>query len=223
MFIVDKNIDYLKYPPFDEFWKDRMVIYCNDVYSTYYENSKIYKHSEEISSFFMFIYKSLCNNPENVYLKDHIRIFSKKIINIIDKDYDFYYVENEIDNTYLKFLDLFKPVENLKYNRNLMNSEHLANGYVIGTFLNISPFLACFLNPYIYSNYENSLINYIYINTCRIHYIFHDSFGFLKKNFDMGPGYCYLYIGDEKEKSRYDKNCGKKLMFLWKNNFLLKF
>jgi len=223
MFIVDKNIDYLKYPPFDDPWKEKMVSYCNDVYSTYSYYSKIYNHSEEISSFFMFIYKSLQYSPENINLKEYIRIFSKKIMNIIDKEYDFYYIENEIDNTYQKFLDLFNPLENLKYSKNFMNAEHLANGYVIGTFLNISPFLACFLNPYIYTSYDSIFINYMYINSCRIHYIFHDSFGFLKTKFDIGPGYCYLYMGYEKEKSRYDKNSGKKLMFLWKNNFLLKF
>ena len=218
MIIVNKNIDNIKSYPFDENWKKEMINFCNYIYNLYLNHYK-YQVTSPISSHYYFIYRNICQNPYNSAVLSHIKILAKQIYHLLSLDYDFSVVDKEIDDSYLKFLDLFEISEvNMYYE--YLTLEHILNGFIIGNFLNINPVLCCFLNPYI-SNYSK-FSKYFLLKSSRIHYLLHDSFGFLKVNYDMGPGYNYLYIGDHKHNNRYDPNSGKLLLFFWKNNFLLK-
>lgn len=218
MIIVNENIENIKSFPFDENWKKNMIKFCNLIYNLYNSHSK-YKVTSSMSSHFVFIYKNICQNPYNTAVISHIKILSKQIYNILQLDYDFQVVNKEIDDTYNKFLDLFEISEvNMYYD--YLTLDHILNGYIIGNFLNINPILCCFLNPYI-SNYSY-ISKYFLFKFSKIHYLIHNAFGYLKVNFDMGPGYNYLYTGDHTSLYRYDQNSGKLLLFFWKNNFLLK-
>jgi len=218
MIIVNKNIDNIKSYPFDENWKKEMINFCNYIYNLYLNHYK-YQVTSPISSHYYFIYRNICQNPYNSAVLSHIKILAKQIYYLLSLDYDFSVVDKEIDDTYLKFLDLFEISEvNMYYE--YLTLEHILNGSILGNFLNINPILCCFLNPYI-SNYS-TFSKYFLLKSSKIHYLLHDSFGFLKVNYDIGPGYNYLYIGDHKHQYRYDPNSGKLLLFFWKNNFLLK-
>jgi len=218
MIIINKNIDNIKCYPFDENWKKEMINFCNFIYNLYLFHYK-YQVSSSISSHFVFIYRNICQNPYNSAVLSHIKILAKQIYNNLSLDYDFSVVDKEIDDSYLKFLDLFEITDvNMYYE--YLTLEHIMNGYILGNFLNINPILCCFLNPYV-SNYTN-LSKYLLMKSSKIHYLLHDSFGFLKVNYDIGPGYNYLYIGDHKHQYRYEHTSGKLLLFFWKNNFLLK-
>lgn len=218
MIIVDKNIDHLKSYPFDENWKKSMIEFCYYIYNLYNSHYN-YSITSSISSHYYFIYKNILQNPDNPVILSHIKILAKNIYNILKLDYDFSVVDDEIMSSYYKFLDLFE-ISEVNINYEYLSLDHILNGYIIGNFLNINPILCCFLNPYVSNYYKiNKLLSFRF---SKIHYILHNAFGFLKVNFDMGPGYCYLNIGDHKNEHRYEQNCGKLLMFFWKNNFLLK-
>lgn len=215
MFIIKNEFSnlILKYP-YDDSWKSNMINYNNYIYSEFSKNYQMYfEYDVNISSYFIFIYKSL-KNKYKFYnsLKTHIKLLSKKLIKYLYTDefiFDDSLYDNicvEIDNSYNKFLDVLEVNDDIEISDYYCNIDHMIMGHIIGSFLNISPILCLFLNPYIYTKRYYIITRLIYFKFSRVHYIMSESFGYLKVKYNLGPGYTYLMIGDENDEKRKDKN-----------------
>lgn len=207
-------------PPFDSVWKEKMNLFCNKVYSLTFEIN--ISNEKSIIDFFVYIYNTLVRDNKNFYIRDNLKMIVKFLkLNINDNEIRL--IINDIDNTYYKFLDLFTKMKNkeIKYMNHFLSKKHLLFGYIVGSSLKINPILACFLFPYggvTGINRSNFVIrNLSYFRWIEIHSILHDSFGVLKHDFNIGPGYLYMYEGNDNDDRRKIPIYGNIQIFKWKN------
>ena len=220
------NIDDLINGPFDDQWKDRMLKFGYKIRE--YVNELTYLDSKNLTHMFTYIYTTLQTHVDNPYVKDTIkfivRFLNFEISPLHAKQYFL-----DIDKTYPKFLQLFKQInlnkKNIVYSKNFFTKSHFLFGYIVGSAIDINPVLACILFPYGgITGVEQStfLIRSLsWFRFIETHTVLHDAFGALKLNFDIGPGYMYMYTGPKENHCRRNPFFGNLQALTWSKRLTL--
>lgn len=220
------NIDNLLTGEFDEKWKERMLEFGYKIQNYVY--TLTYLDCKNLNHMFLYIYKTLQTHTDNPYVKDTIK-FIIRFLNFEMKNNESKMFFLDIEKTYPKFLQLFKNInhdkKNIVYSKNFFSKSHFLFGYIVGSAIDINPVLACLLFPYggITGVEQSTFIvrSLSWFRFIETHSILHDAFGALKLNFDIGPGYMYMYTGPKDHYSRRNPFFGNLQALTWSKRLSL--
>lgn len=168
--------------------------------------------SQELSQNMSGLSNLLNDNPELLEKPYQLTPEIKAYLNEIASSRGISVQQAETD--YIKFLDLLNEYDiNIETARSYGSETQLRFGFIVGDALGIDPVFASLMSPnggftgpggYALNIDGDGLFEELLSGQTGVsnealsfHAPTHDAFGFLNKNFDIGPGYCYVPNGGD--------------------------